>query len=100
MLLNNEFAEFVFRNRNNYKYHIFTKCVHSYDFIGGPMSDGKQIDDFTDYALKRITKGEFLERLMRPKENWQLLIHNQKLCNALTITGIYNLKGERVDEII
>ena len=64
------------------------------------MSDGKQIDDFTDYALKRITKGELLERLMLPKENWQLLIHNQKLCNALTITGIYNLKGERVDEII
>lgn len=92
------FAKFVFDNRIKYKYHILTGCVHSYDFVCGPMSDGNQINDFNDYKLNRISKGELLERLMQPKEDWQLLLHKQYLCDELKIKAIYNLKGERCDD--
>ena len=95
--LDYEFAKFVFQNRRYYKYHIFSKCVHSYDMIGGPMSDGKQIDDFLEYELHRITKGELFERLLEPKEDWQLLLHNQELCGALVLNKIYNMKGDEID---
>ena len=95
--LDYEFAKFVFQNRRYYKYHIFSKCVHSYELIGGPMSDGKQIDDFLEYELHRITKGELFERLLEPKEDWQLLLHNQELCGALVLNKIYNMKGDEID---
>lgn len=95
--LDNEFAQFVFRNRKYYKYHIFTKCAHRYDMIAGPMSDGNQIDDFLDYELGRITKGELYEKLLLPKEDWQLVLHNQKLCDKLILAKVYNLKGDEVD---
>lgn len=98
--LNSEFAEFVFRNREYYKYHLFTQCIHKYDYIGGPMSDGKQLNDFHEYHTRHITKEELYKRLLLPKESWQLSLHSQSLCDKLKVTGIYNLKGERVYEIV
>lgn len=98
--LDESFGIFVFNNRIKYKRHFVRKCIHDYDLVAGPMSDGNQIDDFNDYRLGRISKGELLDRLLLPKENWQLLLHKQYLCNNLKPIGIYNLKGERVDGII
>lgn len=95
--LDKKFAKFVFKNRMYYKYHFIRHCVHNYDFVGGPMSDGKQIDDFNEYILHRITKGELYERLLIPKEDWQLLLHSQKMCDKVKLKKIYNLKGDEVD---
>ena len=67
--LDMKFVKFVFKNRVYYKRHVFSKCVHNYAFVAGPMSDGNQTDDFTDYFMKRITRGELYERLLRPQEN-------------------------------
>lgn len=97
--LNEEVAKFIFKNRMYYKYHLITHCVHNYALVGGPMSDGNQLDDFLDYKLHRITKGELFERLLLPKEDWQLLVHSQEICNALKVKKIYNLKGEEVHAI-
>lgn len=50
-----------------------------------------------EYELHRITKGELFERLLEPKEDWQLLIHSQELCNQLKLTRIFNVRGEEID---
>ena len=95
--LNNQFAKFVFRNRMYYKYHIFSKCVHKYDFVAGPMSDGKQLNDFLEYQLHKISKKQLFERLLKPNEDWQLLLHSQELCDKLKLVKVYNTKGDEVD---
>ena len=99
--LDNEFAKFVVKNRIDYSKHIFTKCVHNYDMVGGPMSDGNQDDAINSYFQGRITLGELYEQILIPKESWQLLIHRQYIANELRWVRLFNEKGDEVnaDEI-
>ncbi len=94
--LNNEFADFVFDNRKHYSEHL-TKCVHDYCFVGGVMSDGQQISDFREYDNKLIDKQELYRRLLEPKEDWQLLLHSQELCDLIKPYDAFDLGGVHYD---
>lgn len=91
------FARFVFRNREYYKFCLLTHCVHNFDVVGGPMSDGNQIIDFERYHLHQISKRELLRRLAEPKEDWQLVLHSQRICDRIKLKAAYDLEGDEVD---
>jgi len=92
--MNTEFADFVFDNRMNYDSITYK---NTYDIVGGPMSDGKQLEDFLKYKLNQISKRELYERLLEPKEDWQMVLRTQSLCNELKLTKIYNLEGAEIN---
>lgn len=94
--LDTKFAKYVYFNRMHP--HLSYILSH-YDMMGGPMSDGKQLDDFTNYKLGRITKGELFDELLKPKEDWQLVLRNQAICDTLRVRKAFNTKGEETDEI-
>lgn len=91
--LNTEFAEFVFNNRMYFEKYD-SKCVHTYDFVGGVMSDGNQPVDFERFRNGLISKEELFRRICIPKEDWQIVIHSQTMCNKLKKPfAIHDLKG-------
>jgi len=99
--LDTEFADFVFNNRQ-YFMNNETHCVHDYDIVGGVMSDGNQWEDFELYRNGTIDKNELYKRLCIPKEDWQIVIHSQELCNKIkpfsakgTKGGVYDVKNYR-----
>ena len=94
--LNYEFADFVFANRKFYLNYP-SKCVHNYLIVGGVMSDGEQINDFAEYDNNLISKEELYRRLLLPKEDWQLLIHSQEICNLIRPVSAFDLGGNRYD---
>ena len=94
--LNEDFAEFVFSNRMYYTNYA-NYCIHSYDLVAGVMSDGTQITDFEEFRDGDITKVELFRRLLMPKEDWQLTLHSQSLCNKIIPSRAYDLKGGEYD---
>lgn len=96
--LNREFAEFVFKNRMFYKEYP-SKCVHNYLMVAGVMSDGNQPAAFKRYLDNGGTEAEkeiLFSELCRPEEDWQLLIHSQKLCDRLQVAAVYDMEGVQV----
>ncbi len=94
--LNEEFADFVFSNRM----FIATserECAHDYDLVAGVMSDGSQVVDFEEFRDKEISKSELYRRLLLPREDWQIAIHSQELCNHIFPFRAYDLKGGEYD---
>ena len=94
--LNMKFADFVFHNRMDYEQYP-DKCVHNFALVGGVMSDGNQIMDFEEYRSGLIGKDELYQRICTPKEDWQLLIHAQSLCDRIAPFAAYDLEGETYD---
>lgn len=90
--LNDSFADFVFDNRMNFQ-NTSSLCVHNYLLVGGVMSDGQQVTDFIEYRKGEISKEELYRRLCIPKEDWQLMIHDQELCNAIKPCSAFDLEG-------
>ncbi len=94
--LDEEFAEFVFSNRMYYS-ESTDNCIHTYDLVAGVMSDGTQATDFEEFRDGEITKQELFRRLLLPREDWQIAIHSQKLCNLLVPVRAFDLKGGDYD---
>ena len=94
--LDEEFAEFVFSNRMYYL-ESEDNCYHKYDLVAGVMSDGTQATDFEEYRDGDITKEELFRRLLLPREDWQIAIHSQALCNCLAPSRAFDLKGGEYD---
>ncbi len=90
--LDKDFAEFVFSNRMYFEKSP-NYCVHNYELVGGVMSDGTQVTDFEEFRNREITKDELFRRLLLPREDWQLLLHSQELCNQIKPSRAYDLKG-------
>ena len=92
--LNTEFADFVFYNRMYFENYP-SKCIHDYLLVGGVMSDGQQTIDFDKYRNNKIIKEELYRRLCIPKEDWQVVIHSQELCDQLPKAyAVYDIKEE------
>lgn len=94
--LNNDFAEFVFSNRMYFQ-ESEDNCFHRYDLVAGVMSDGTQITDFEEFRNEDISKEELFRRLLLPREDWQLALHSQTLCNLVKPYSAYDLKGGEYD---
>ena len=90
--LNDEFADFVFSNRMFFMDSPLF-CFHNYDFVIGVMSDGNQPLDFEKYRQNIITKEELYRRICIPKEDWQISIHSQSICDIIKPSFIRDLSG-------
>lgn len=82
----NDFAEFVLLNRSNSNLDI---QQHSYDMIYGVMSDGGPDVLVLRYKAGEISKEAAIEGLKTPIGTKQLSIHNQEICNTLTLVSAY-----------
>lgn len=91
-----EYAKFVYMN---WKYPDVPYYKRNYHFMFGPMSDGKQLILMEKLRNHEITKEEVIKEFMLPKEDWQLLLRSQHLCDELKVVQTYNLKGEKINVI-
>lgn len=77
---NEEFAEFVFRNR---VYNQSNENPHGYDFIWGVMTDAIPDEIIKDYNNDLITYEQAIQALTKSNSMKQLYISNQNICNML-----------------
>lgn len=91
------FADFVFQNRF---YSKASEKQHQYDYVGGPMSDGKPIEDFYQFRCNKISKQVLYERILRPREDWQLLLRSQEICDSLVLKNVYDSEGGEVNVVV
>lgn len=82
---NNEFANFVFRNR---MYNTRKENPHSYDIIWGVMSDNNPLEIIGKYKKELINYDNAIEQLKKTNSMRQLYIGNQDICNMLKIHNI------------
>lgn len=94
--LNDDFAEFVFQNRMYFSDYANFK-IHDYDIVGGVMSDGNQPTDFEEFRNDLISKAELFRRICLPKEDWQIAISSQEICDMLKPVDVFDLKGVHYD---
>lgn len=81
-----EFAEFVLHNRTK---NVDGENQHTYDCIFGVMSDSFPTRIVQDYKAGVITKERAIEELKKSTSVKQISLHNQTLCDTLTITRAY-----------
>lgn len=81
-----EFAEFVFMNRLECKTN---KQRHNYDVIYGVMSDSLPTQLLLRYRAGEIDKEEVIAGLKKGNSMKQLSIHNQALCDTISLTRAY-----------
>ena len=91
-----EFAKDVFFN---WRHPAIPYPKRWHDMIFGPMTDGKQMQLMAKFKNHEISKTDVIKELLKPKEDWQLLIRSQILCNELKVVRTFNLKGDDVDVI-
>lgn len=83
---NDDFANFVFKNRINARE---STTPHNYDLIWGVMSDNNPNQVILDYKQGTVTYEEVIKLLQKPNSMKQLFVGNQAICNMLTINNIY-----------
>lgn len=88
---NDEFANFVFRNR---LYNTRKEFPHLFDIIWGVMSDNKPFEIIQKYNNKTISYETAINQFKKTNSMRQLYIGNQDICNMLKIQEI--TKEERV----
>ena len=81
-----EFAEFVFMNRLECK---TKKQQHEYDVIYGVMSDSVPTKLLLAFRAGEISKEEVLEGLKKSNSMKQICIHNQSLCDTISLSRAY-----------
>ncbi len=81
-----EFAIFVFENRTENK---FGTKQHNYDVIYGVMSDSVLSQIVLEYKMGIKTKEEVLESLKKATSMKQLSLHNQNLCDIISLKEAY-----------
>lgn len=87
------YAEFVLFN---WRYPKLSWILRQKDMTFGPMTDGKQLLLMQRLQNHEIGKQEAIAELLSPKEDWQLTIRSQALCDELIICRAFNLKGDEV----
>ena len=80
------FAEFVLLNRVNGETFI---QQHNYDAIYGVMSDSLPTKLIHNYLLGEISREDVISGLKKGTSMKQLSLHNQELCNMLTMNRAY-----------
>ena len=83
---NDDFAEFVMMNR---MIMPSLEQQHHYDAIYGVMSDSAPAQLLMNYRSGNITKEQALEGLKKSNSMKQLSVHNQNLCDTLTLSRAY-----------
>jgi hypothetical protein len=81
-----EFGTFVFENRVNNKNG---STQHGYDSIYGVMSDSLPEKLIVEYRLGMKSRDEVIADLIKPNSMKQLCLHNQALCDTLSISRAY-----------
>jgi hypothetical protein len=84
-----EFAEFVYENRMK---NVKGENQHRYDVIYGVMSDSNPIDLIFQHKKGVLAKEEVIEALKKPMSMKQISLHNQKLCDKIKITRVYEFE--------
>ena len=80
------FANFVFQNR----FHSDSGVqYHNYDVIYGVMSDSNPTALLLNYRIGEINKNEVLQGFKKSTSMKQLSLHNQELCDMITLTEAY-----------
>ena len=88
-----EFAEFVANCRLNPD-----KRAHNYDFIIGVMTDSNPLKLIDDYRRKIISKEELLRGLLKWNSMEQISIHNQAICDTLSVKRVYNVNEDKEED--
>lgn len=81
-----EFAKFVFENRTK---NIVGAGQHNYDVIYGVMSDSVPTLLIQEYKLGLKNEEEVLEALKKSTSMKQISLHNQSLCDTITLSEAY-----------
>ena len=81
-----EFAEFIFYNRTE---NVWGENQHPYDCIFGVMSDSLPTKIVQDYKAGVLTRESAIKDLKKSTSVKQISLHNQTLCDTLTITRAY-----------
>ena len=81
---NDEFAEFVFKNRLNP-----ASLQHKYDAIYGVMSDSFPTMLLAEYRTGELTRDAVIEGLKKSTSAKQLSLHNQLLCDRISLCSSY-----------
>lgn len=79
-----KFAEFVFKNRLNPN-----SLQHKYDVIYGVMSDSFPTMLLAQYRAGELTRDEVVNGLKKSTSAKQLSLHNQLLCDKITLCSSY-----------
>lgn len=79
------FAEFVLDNRLKCK----NDMQHNYDIIYGVMSDSVPTQLLLKYKADEISKADVIEGLKKSNSMKQLSIHNQEICNDISLSKLY-----------
>jgi len=83
-----EFGTFVFENRVNNKNG---SAQHGFDSIYGVMSDNLPERLIVEYKLGMKNRDEVIANLIKPNSMKQLCLHNQVLCDTLSISRAYRI---------
>lgn len=96
--LDDEFAEFVFKNRTE---NNCGEKQHPYDVIYGVMSDSYPTKLLIDYELGIIDKEDVLNGIKKNNSMKQLSLHSQILCDTILPTRayIYNIENQDRKEL-
>lgn len=89
-----KFAEFVFNCR---MYPGDERSEHRIDVVAGAMTDGNQITTMQDFKEGKVSKQYVYETFMEPTGDYQLLLHNQKVCDMISPNKVTTLKGADLD---
>lgn len=82
---NDEFAEFVFRNR---MYNTYKEKPHPYDIIWGVMSDNNPFELIQKYRMGTLNYKCVIDELKKSNSMRQLFIGVQSICNMLKLQEI------------
>lgn len=85
-----EFANFVFDNRLNYKNII----SHGYDITSGVTTDTKSTYLMQLYEIGQMSREEIIEEFKKGNSVRQLCLHKQEHCDILSPTNAYILGGK------
>ena len=83
-----EFGTFVFENRVNNK---SGSTQHGFDSIYGVMSDNLPERLIIEYKLGMKSRDKTISDLIKPNSMKQLCLHNQALCDTLSISRAYRV---------
>ncbi len=83
-----EFAIFVFENRTQ---NIEGEKQHNFDVIYGVMSDSVPTQAILEYKMGIKTREDVLECLKKETSMKQLSLHNQNLCDIISLKEAYTI---------
>lgn len=89
-------AEFIIMNRTKFDSRLVDMLAKRTDIIGGPMADGNLRSDFAMYKTGYISKKELIQRILKPAEDWQLVLRNPGICANIRPARMLNMEGGEI----